>query len=84
LFESVGTKSAVTAYVAALVGAVDEPLYFTFATVPGTELVEIPTVADCGEPLYVCGELLTAIVAVGVALLIVSVIVVDGPAGMLL
>jgi hypothetical protein len=38
------------------------------ATVPGTELAEIATVALCGEPLYVCGELLTARVAVGVAL----------------
>jgi hypothetical protein len=64
------------------VGAVVKPLYFTFAAVPGTELVETTTVADCGEPLYVCGELLTATIAVGVALFIVSVIVVDGPAGM--
>jgi hypothetical protein len=42
------------------------------ATVPGTELAEIATVALCGEPLYVCGELLTARVAVGVALSMVK------------
>jgi hypothetical protein len=35
----------------------------------------MPTVADCGDPLYTCGELLTASVAVGVALLTVRLAV---------
>src|SRR5689334_12161784 len=52
------------AYVAALVGTVVEPLYLTLLTEPGTELL-MP--ADCGEPVYVCGEFVT--VSVGVALL---------------
>ena len=39
-------------------------------TLPGTELVLMPTVAACAEPVYVTGELLTASVAVGVALAI--------------
>ena len=61
---SVGVKSAVIAYVAAFVGVVAVPLYFTFATAPDTEPA---TVAPCGAPLYVTGELVTE--SVGVALL---------------
>ena len=60
---SVGAKSAVTAYVAALVGTVAEPLYLMLLTVPGTEP---ETAAAIGEPEYVCGELVTE--TVGVAL----------------
>ena len=37
-----------------------------FATAPATELLVIATVADFANPLYVCGVLLTASVAVGV------------------
>ena len=48
-----------------------------FATDPGTELVLIETVSAWPEPLKVWGELLTASVAVGVALLMTSVIVVE-------
>src|SRR5437870_13912843 len=44
-----------------------------FATEPGTELVVTVTEAACPEPLYDCGELLTARVAVTVALFTVSV-----------
>ena len=36
----------------------------------GTELVVTPTVAALATPVYSCGELLTASVAVGVALVI--------------
>ena len=41
-----------------------------FATAPGTELVVTATVAARPAPVYVFGELFTASVAVGVALLI--------------
>ena len=40
----------------AAVGTVAEPLYFTLLTVPATEPV---TVADCAEPVYETGELVT-------------------------
>ena len=46
---SVEAKSAVTAYVAALVGTVKDPLYFTLETVPATE--PAVTVAAWGDPL---------------------------------
>ena len=68
---SVGKKSAVTVYVTTFVGTVPDPLYCTFATAPGTELAVMLTVAACGEPLNVAGELVTESVAVGVALLTV-------------
>ena len=61
---SVGTKSAVTGYVPAVIWVAAPPVR-RFVTAPGTELVSV-TVAACAPPLYVCGELLTAIVAVGV------------------
>ena len=48
------------------------PPVSTLATVPGTELPVIPTVAACPDPVYGCGELLTARVAVGVTLVIVK------------
>ena len=64
LVESVGAKSAVTAYVPALVGTVADPLYLTLVTDPATDPI---TVAACGEPVKVTGELVT--LSVGVTLL---------------
>ena len=60
---SVGVKSAVTAYVPALVGAVEEALYLMLETEPATDE---DTVAVCGAALYMTGELVTF--NVGVAL----------------
>jgi hypothetical protein len=55
-----------------------------FATVPGTELTEMLTVADLAVPSYVTGELLTASVAVGVRLLMVKAVALDEAALLLL